>query len=50
MTFLYAGAILWVDLTTGAVRRTPTAQYADRFLGGRAVDARLIYELSLIHI
>jgi aldehyde:ferredoxin oxidoreductase len=45
MTSLHAGAILWVDLTTGAVRRTPTEQYAQRFLGGRAVDARLIYDL-----
>jgi len=44
MTSLYAGTILWVDLTTGAVRRTPTEEYAARFLGGRAVDARLIYD------
>jgi len=44
VTSLYAGTILWVDLTTGAVRRTPTEQYAARFLGGRAVDARLIYD------
>jgi len=42
---LYAGKILWMDLTTGQTRETPTAQYAERFVGGRGVNAAILYEL-----
>jgi len=40
----YAGTILRVDLSSGEVSRTPTADYADRFLGGRGVAARIYWE------
>jgi aldehyde:ferredoxin oxidoreductase len=45
MAFLRGGRILLVDLTTRQVSTRPTADYADAYLGGRAVDARLIYDL-----
>ena len=44
MAFLRGGRILFVDLTSRAVSTRPTADYADKYLGGRAVDARLIYD------
>jgi len=45
MAFLRGGRILLVDLTTRQVSTRPTADYADAYLGGRAVDARLVYDL-----
>ncbi len=44
MSFLYGGTILWVDLTTGEVSRIPTARYADKYIGGRGIGARLVYD------
>lgn len=44
-SYLYGGTILMVDLSTGAVTERRTADYADAFVGGRGIDARLIYEL-----
>jgi aldehyde:ferredoxin oxidoreductase len=38
----YAGAVLRVDLSTGASERIDTRQYAERFLGGRGI-ATAIY-------
>ncbi|MFH1349651.1 MAG: aldehyde ferredoxin oxidoreductase N-terminal domain-containing protein [Pseudomonadota bacterium] len=40
----YAGEILRVDLTKGMVHRLPTADYAERFLGGRGVAAKLHWD------
>ena len=31
-SYLYAGKVLWVDLTSGKFWTTPTAAYAERFL------------------
>ncbi len=41
----YAGAILKVNLSDGSIARLPTADYADRFLGGKGLGARLYWEL-----
>ena len=43
--FGYAGEILKVDLSDGRISRLPTAGYADRFLGGRGIAARLYWEM-----
>ena len=45
MPFLNAGKILHVDLTTGEIRTQPTRDYCDRYLGGRAINAALMYDL-----
>ena len=41
----YAGQILSVDLTSGKVARLPTAHYADRFIGGRGLAAKLYWDM-----
>jgi aldehyde:ferredoxin oxidoreductase len=43
--FGYAGEILKVDLSGGAIARLPTADYAERFLGGRGVAARIYWDM-----
>ena len=40
----YAGKILRVDLSTGAVRTDPTEDYAERFLGGRGLAACIYWD------
>jgi aldehyde:ferredoxin oxidoreductase len=42
--YLYAGKILWVDLTSGKVWTTPTAAYAERFLGGKGIGVQIVWE------
>ena len=42
--FAYAGKILWVDLSTGAITTLPTAAYADRFIGGRGIGAKIYWD------
>ncbi|MBU2550511.1 MAG: hypothetical protein KKB20_19040 [Proteobacteria bacterium] len=37
----YAGSILKVDLSTGEIETVSTATYADRFLGGRGIAAKI---------
>lgn len=44
--YLYAGKILWVDLTHKKVWTTPTAAYAERFLGGKGIGVRIVWEKS----
>jgi len=44
--YLYAGKILWVDLTRGKVWTTPTAAYAERFLGGKGIGVWIVWEKS----
>jgi aldehyde:ferredoxin oxidoreductase len=44
--YLYAGKVLWVDLTSGRFWTTPTISYAERFLGGRGIGVRIIWEKS----
>jgi len=40
----YAGNILRVNLTTGDISRTPTAPYADLFVGGRGLAAKIYWD------
>ncbi|MBE0481129.1 MAG: hypothetical protein IBX68_09135 [Dehalococcoidia bacterium] len=40
----YAGKILRVDLSSAEVSTTPTADYAEDFLGGRGIAARIYWE------
>ena len=40
----YAGKILKVDLSTGKIDSVPTNDYADLFLGGRGVAARIYWD------
>jgi len=44
MTYLYAGAILWIDLTTGTTSIRSTLDYAEKFIGGRGINARIMYD------
>jgi len=44
--FGYAGEILKVDLADGRITRLPTADYADRFVGGRGMAARLYWDMA----
>ena len=43
--FGYAGEILKVDLSDGKTTRLSTADYADRFVGGRGIAARLYWDM-----
>ena len=40
----YAGKILRVDLSSGQISEVPTADYSDRFLGGRGIVARIYWD------
>ncbi len=40
----YTGKILRVDLSTGAISHMPTKAYADRFLGGRGIAAKIYWD------
>ncbi len=42
--FGYAGKILSVDLSTGKSSVLPTAEYADRFIGGRGIGAKIYWD------
>lgn len=42
--FGYAGAILQVNLSDGKITGLPTCDYAEGFLGGRGIAARLYWE------
>jgi len=42
--FGYAGKVLKVDLSSGSAVELPTADYADRFLGGRGMAAWLYWQ------
>ncbi len=44
MTCLYGGTILRVDLSTAKIQKDPTAAYADKWLGGRGLNTRILYE------
>ena len=43
--FGYAGKILTIDLSDGSNANLPSADYADRFLGGRGIAAKLYWDL-----
>ncbi len=40
----YAGRLLWVDLSAGATRTTPTSDYAEKYLGGRGIATRIYWD------
>ena len=42
--FGYAGNILRVDLSSGITSVVPTMNYADRFLGGRGIAAKIYWD------
>ncbi|MDP2919733.1 MAG: aldehyde ferredoxin oxidoreductase N-terminal domain-containing protein [Dehalococcoidia bacterium] len=42
--FGYAGSILRVDLSSGKITAVPTTDYAERFLGGRGIAARVYWD------
>jgi len=43
-SFGYAGKILRVDLSSGKTETIPTLEYADRFLGGRGIAAKIHWD------
>jgi aldehyde:ferredoxin oxidoreductase len=44
LSYLYGGKILHVDLTHRQVEVVPTERYSNLYVGGRGIDARLLYE------
>jgi len=40
----YAGKILRVDLSSGKINSVPTSTYADRFMGGRGIAAKIYWD------
>jgi aldehyde:ferredoxin oxidoreductase len=46
MEYGYAGEILKVDLSTRNISRLITAEYANRFLGGRGIGAKIYWDLT----
>jgi aldehyde:ferredoxin oxidoreductase len=42
----YGGKILRVNLSTGKISSEPTAKYAVNFLGGRGINARILFDES----
>jgi aldehyde:ferredoxin oxidoreductase len=42
--FAYAGKILSLDLSSGAISESPTSDYAGRFLGGRGLAAAIYWD------
>lgn len=44
MSFGWAGKILRVNLTSGRVLKEPTEKHARHYLGGRGINARILYE------
>lgn len=44
MTDLYGGTILRIDLSTGKIERQPTSVYAEKWLGGRGFNSRILYK------
>jgi aldehyde:ferredoxin oxidoreductase len=39
----YGGSILRVDLTSGEITTEPTVNYAERFVGGRGINAWILF-------
>jgi len=46
MAYGYAGNILRIDLTGERVSKMPTSEYARDFLGGRGINAKLMFDES----
>ncbi len=41
---LYGGTILRINLSNGEIKRQPTSDYADKYIGGRGINSRILYE------
>jgi aldehyde:ferredoxin oxidoreductase len=39
----YAGKIIWINLTTAKTHLEPTLRYANRFIGGRGINAWILF-------
>ncbi|MGD0795071.1 MAG: aldehyde ferredoxin oxidoreductase N-terminal domain-containing protein [Dehalococcoidales bacterium] len=48
--FGYGGEILKIDLSAGKTDKLPTADYSDKYIGGRGIAARLYWEMVPPHI
>ena len=46
MSYLYAGTLLFVDLSEGKIVKEPTRSLAPSFLGGRGINAKLLYDTT----
>jgi len=44
MGYLYGGQILRVNLTEGKVTTEPVATYTDRFIGGKGINAKILFD------
>jgi aldehyde:ferredoxin oxidoreductase len=44
LSYGWAGTILHINVTNGKVLKEPTEKYARHFLGGRGINARILYE------
>ncbi|MGD9279761.1 MAG: aldehyde ferredoxin oxidoreductase N-terminal domain-containing protein, partial [Desulfobacterales bacterium] len=44
MENLYGGTILRINLSDGEIKRQPTSDYADEYIGGRGINIRILYE------
>jgi aldehyde:ferredoxin oxidoreductase len=44
MSYLYSGKILKIDLTNGKVTTEATSAYSERFIGGRGVNGKIMYD------
>ena len=40
----WAGVILHVDLTKGKVKKEPTTRYSKDYIGGRGINAKILYD------
>ena len=47
--FGYAGEILMIDLTEGKTAKLSTTDYANRFLGGRGIAAKIYWDMVSPH-
>ena len=46
MVYGWVGRILWVDLSSGKVWESDTSPYAQDFIGGRGITAKLMWEIT----
>ena len=44
MEYLYGGTILRINLTKEEIVKEATAKYSDKYIGGRGVNARILFE------
>jgi aldehyde:ferredoxin oxidoreductase len=49
MSYLYGGRILRVNLSDGKITTEPTASYAERFIGGKGINAKILFDEVELH-